>query len=243
MSDRPPLHPIQWEQTELAAKQVDATYWKELKTLQVHYDGPATISPSKSPLLLLNRLEMYAGALFRLEAAQYPKDDPHYRAWLEALAVRIVSRVLRAVEEVDAVSPDAKLTWHSLGIDKMRDGLETFLQVVITEYAGRAIRASLQDAIEPRPQPAHPFPTPPTSNPLPTQPNSSPPAEKPRNVRREFVDPLLQERGWSLLDWATEANVAYHTVADYLTGKTKPYRDTRLKMAKSLGVSVQQLPK
>ncbi|MBW4040374.1 MAG: hypothetical protein HIU91_16255, partial [Acidobacteria bacterium] len=154
MSDRPPLHPIQWEQIELAAKQVDASYWRELKTLQVHYAGPATLSPAKTPLLLLNRLEMYAGALFRLEAAQYPKENSHYRAWLEALAARIMSRVLRAVEEVDAVSPDAKLTWHSLGIDKMRDGLEVFFRVVVAEYAGNATKAPLQGAMEAQPQPA-----------------------------------------------------------------------------------------
>jgi len=62
--------------------------------------------------------------------------------------------------------------------------------------------------------------------------------------RKNFVIPLLEAKGWSILDWANEAGVAHATAHDYLDGKIKkPYRSTRLKLAKALGVPVEQLPK
>jgi lambda repressor-like predicted transcriptional regulator len=63
------------------------------------------------------------------------------------------------------------------------------------------------------------------------------------NERRAFVIPLLDKKGWSILDWANEAGVSHATAIDYLDKKTKPYRSTRLKLAKALGVNVEQLPK
>jgi lambda repressor-like predicted transcriptional regulator len=62
------------------------------------------------------------------------------------------------------------------------------------------------------------------------------------NPRRAFILPLLDKRGWSILDWANEAGVSHATTQDYLTGKTKPYPSTKLKLAKALGISTQQLP-
>jgi len=73
-----------------------------------------------------------------------------------------------------------------------------------------------------------------------TDPTESTPATHPRKI---FVDPILEEKGWSVLDWANEAEVAYHTAADYLAGKTTPYSSSRLKLAKALNVSIQRLPK
>jgi hypothetical protein len=61
-------------------------------------------------------------------------------------------------------------------------------------------------------------------------------------ARKAFVIPILEAKGWSSLDWATESRVSYHTAADYLEGSTDPYRSTRLKLAKSLGVAVDALP-
>jgi len=57
------------------------------------------------------------------------------------------------------------------------------------------------------------------------------------------VQPILDQKGWSILDWATEANVAPHTATDYIAGKTSPYPSTRKKLATALGVTIQQLPK
>lgn len=61
-------------------------------------------------------------------------------------------------------------------------------------------------------------------------------------TREQVILKLLKEKGWSILDWANEAEVAYHTAADYLYGKKKPFRSTRLKLAKALGISVNSLP-
>lgn len=69
------------------------------------------------------------------------------------------------------------------------------------------------------------------------------PIEQVQPTREEFVKSILESKGWSVLDWATEAEVTHATAMDYLHGKTKPHRSTRLKLANGLGVSIQQLPK
>lgn len=63
-----------------------------------------------------------------------------------------------------------------------------------------------------------------------------------RNSRETVVLPILESKGWSILDWSLEANVAYHTAADYVAGKRTPYPSTRKKLAEALGLTVQQLP-
>lgn len=62
-------------------------------------------------------------------------------------------------------------------------------------------------------------------------------------TRREFVQRILDEKGWSILDWANEANVSHATAMDYVKGERTPYRSTRLKLAQALGISVGELPK
>jgi hypothetical protein len=61
--------------------------------------------------------------------------------------------------------------------------------------------------------------------------------------RESFVKSILEAKGWSILDWANEAGVAPATAHDFLANKTKPYRSTRLKLAKSLDISIEQLPR
>lgn len=63
------------------------------------------------------------------------------------------------------------------------------------------------------------------------------------NPRRAFVLPILAGKGWSILDWANESEVSHATAADYLDEKSNPYSSTRLKLAKALGITVEQLPK
>ena len=81
-----------------------------------------------------------------------------------------------------------------------------------------------------------------TLPPLPAVP-LPPPDPSASNPREAFVLPLLDNKGWSVLDWANESGVAYHTAADYLSGTTKPYRSSRAKLAKPLGITANQLPK
>jgi len=63
------------------------------------------------------------------------------------------------------------------------------------------------------------------------------------NPRRAFVMPLLEKRGWSILDWANEAGLDHTTALDYLDNRRKQYRSTRLKLANALKVPIDQLPK
>jgi len=63
------------------------------------------------------------------------------------------------------------------------------------------------------------------------------------NARQAVVLPLLDARGWSPGTLAIEAELDVDTVADYLSNTTKPYRSTLVKLARALGVPVQQLPR
>jgi hypothetical protein len=69
------------------------------------------------------------------------------------------------------------------------------------------------------------------------------PTETRDGKRQSVVRPLLEKNGWSILDWAAESNVDFHTADNYLKGKTNPYRSTRKKMADALGMPVTDLPK
>ena len=77
----------------------------------------------------------------------------------------------------------------------------------------------------------------------PQKPTSPKPTIEEKTSRKAFVIPLLDAKGWSILDWANEAEVSHATAIDYLENKTKSYRSTRLKLAKALNVPVEQLPK
>jgi lambda repressor-like predicted transcriptional regulator len=60
-------------------------------------------------------------------------------------------------------------------------------------------------------------------------------------ARKAFVEPILRQKGWSLLDFSGKAIVDYKTITHFLEGG-KSYNDTRLKIANALGISVDQLP-
>lgn len=61
--------------------------------------------------------------------------------------------------------------------------------------------------------------------------------------RAAFIAPILDEKGWSILDWANNSGVDFHTANDFLKGNTKPYASTRKKLAGSLGLKVGELPR
>lgn len=63
------------------------------------------------------------------------------------------------------------------------------------------------------------------------------------NLRQAFVLPLLEQRGWSVFEWANEASVDHATAIDYLRNIRKPYPSTRVKLANALGITPDQLPK
>ena len=63
------------------------------------------------------------------------------------------------------------------------------------------------------------------------------------NERESFVQPILDGKGWSIHQLALEAEVDFHTVNDYLKGRTRPNRSTRKHLADALGIAVDRLPK
>jgi ribosome-binding protein aMBF1 (putative translation factor) len=65
----------------------------------------------------------------------------------------------------------------------------------------------------------------------------------PGNERESFVQPILDEKGWSIHQLAVEAEVDFHTVNDYLKGRTRPNRSTRKHLADALSIAVGRLPK
>jgi hypothetical protein len=69
------------------------------------------------------------------------------------------------------------------------------------------------------------------------------PSDPVASRRQAFIQPLLEERGWSLYDWAKEAKVSHHTASDYFNNKrrTQPYN--RKGLAEALSLTYQQFPK
>jgi hypothetical protein len=63
------------------------------------------------------------------------------------------------------------------------------------------------------------------------------------NERESFVRPRLEEKGWSINDWAANSKVDFHTADEYLKNKRNPFASTLRKLAGALGVPVAQLPK
>jgi lambda repressor-like predicted transcriptional regulator len=63
------------------------------------------------------------------------------------------------------------------------------------------------------------------------------------NERQSFVQPILDKKGWSTNRLAVEAEVDFHTVNDYLNGRTRPNRSTRKQLADALDIAVDELPK
>lgn len=85
--------------------------------------------------------------------------------------------------------------------------------------------------------------TPVEQSPSPRVENNGETANAVENARQLFVRPILEKKGWSVHQFAVEAQVDFHTANDYLKGKTKPNRASRAQMAKALGVPVEDLPR
>ena len=234
--DRPNLSLDVIEQIEVELHRQDMRFWPLLKALQlptpetqksyapfVFNEGPM---PPRRPRKLSQTIADYAAALFQVEASTYPRLDPQFAHWLQRLSERIEERTIQRIEQVEAGNTANSLAYHGLSIEGMRT----------------VINASLRDAVKAWPQSAELTRITSSVGHEPVQPGKTHKVDRARNLRRAFVEPLLLQHGWSLLDWANEAQVAYHTVSDYLAGTTRPYRSSRLKMAKALSVTVQQLP-
>jgi hypothetical protein len=61
-------------------------------------------------------------------------------------------------------------------------------------------------------------------------------------TREQILRPILEKKGFSIHDWATAADVDFHTANNYLKGHSNPYQSTRKKLADALGIAVEDLP-
>jgi transcriptional regulator with XRE-family HTH domain len=73
--------------------------------------------------------------------------------------------------------------------------------------------------------------------------NSKKPEKQVAAERKSFLDKRLKIKGYSLRVWATQAGVAVSTVRCYRSGKTNPHPSTLWKLARALGISIEQMPR
>jgi hypothetical protein len=189
-------------------------------------------APPKSPHNLRRLLANYASRLFALESNFFPSAQ-YSRNWLENLSERIIREILGRIKEIEEAGKFRYVTlkYHGVDLQGMVSAMREGIKEILDELAREAEQEDYCEAtqhlmVEPESEPAQPAPEPQT----------------PSAARRKFVDPILDEKGWSALDWANEAGVAYHTASDYLAGTTNPFRSTRVKLSRALGVAVKDLP-
>jgi DNA-binding NarL/FixJ family response regulator len=59
----------------------------------------------------------------------------------------------------------------------------------------------------------------------------------------EVLDQLLKAKGWAKNFWATQAEVDFNTIKNYMNRKTKKLNpSSRKKMADAIGIPLEQLP-
>ena len=130
-SDRPPLDPRVYDLIELSLYGADQRHWDQLAPMQVTpQQGPPTSLPApKLRVMLLNRLEVYAGDLFKLEADQYSefKSRADFPAYLSRLGDRVIARVFKTIEILERANSPATLAYHGLTDDEIRADLKRML--------------------------------------------------------------------------------------------------------------------
>ena len=246
--DRPKLPSSIYKAIESSQIKVDEHYWKRLikfqvsaaaaKVVRLGYPDLAPVPPvPKKPDALRSVTASYARNLFAAEALRYSRDE-RLGFYLTKLGERIVERVmgtLAALENAGQIK-HASLDYHGLTPDQLR--------AVATEEMRSSIEALLREMAAPVSLQSDGVPERGASDSSTAMRQQAGKETEPlAATRKAVVKPILERKGWSELDWANESNVAYHTAADYLAGKTSPYPSTRVKLAKSLGLSIQQLPR
>lgn len=141
--ERPPFHPYELEQIEVQFHDVDKRFWAALRDLQVEtpfvvagftLGGPGKPAPPKRPEELKVTLWQYADSLFYVEASKYPKPDERLRRWLENLASRLETRVLRQVRDLERGSFQRNLSYHQLSNEEMLEAVQEGLAASIEKW-------------------------------------------------------------------------------------------------------------
>jgi lambda repressor-like predicted transcriptional regulator len=183
--------------------------------------------PSELSRFKFEQLARKAGRAFDLARS---KDHP-LEVWLEQLRRYHTDPRSRVGPSGAEVLPDGTKVYHLYGT--VRDAVEAStircLQLEMEAEKHLEVRESKPQAK--------------TAAPSPEVTSVSEDTPETRSDRRKAVIlPILNKKGWSNLDWATESGVDYHTVNDYFLGKTTPYRSTRKKLAESLELKPEELP-
>ena len=199
--------------------------------------------PPKQPISLCKDLVSYTISLFNLEASCYPENED-LPIWLRNLAGRVERDIISQATGLGR-GPFAltskfvvRLTYHA-SKEEMSEAIRNVLRSLVATFKPSSAVSALPKA---SPQARSPEQV---TGELPIAKLSESPLQQPdrKSIRQKFVEPLLDAKGWSALDWAKYSGVAYNTASDYLEGITTPYRSTRLKLATSLGIPVEKLPK
>jgi lambda repressor-like predicted transcriptional regulator len=242
-------------QIEEAQNQIDLRYWNHLIQMQgleperarmLRQAYPMTLYPpaKKQPHRLLSLVGTYACELFDNEARFYPS-DAQLKTWLESLASRVLAKTVNAVGNLEAESRDRGMSLEYHGVDQKQ--MINIIENALKERIAARLRPPKPRVISKAPPPptvlrGGSYTWAPEANSKTVEPAQK---EQPKDLakaRKAFIEALLTEKGWSILDWALEAGVAYHTAADYLSGEKNPYRSTRVKLATALGLPPNQLP-
>lgn len=148
--DRPTFGLYVDEEIEAALHEVDTSYFKQLREMQVFiyadvaplgFLNPQAPSP-KRPARVRAILDSYARALFHGEAKKYPR-DPRLPRWLRMLAERTQRRVMDTVAKLEAGRLNS-LTYHGDTVSHM------------SETVDEAIRRTLEDYLQGLASDAHP---------------------------------------------------------------------------------------
>jgi hypothetical protein len=129
--ERPPLPAIVYEQIEVMLYMVDQRHWPLVAAMRVPiFIPPLDPVPPRQPLQLLNRLQVYAGDLYKAEADQYGQFSGFtdlYSAWLSKLSDRVLARVVANADKIDKENPNKMLGFHGLSLLEINKGLREFL--------------------------------------------------------------------------------------------------------------------
>ena len=128
---------------------------------------PKSLPPPKLRIILLSRLEVYAGDLFKLEADNYSeyKSKAEYPAWLSRLMDRVIARVFNTIQILERAKEPATLAYHGVTDDEVRADLRLFLLEVANTYiwdrpSPQVLTEAAQPAAQASVQPTAPVPYP-----------------------------------------------------------------------------------
>ncbi|MFZ0321433.1 MAG: hypothetical protein WAL56_20080 [Candidatus Sulfotelmatobacter sp.] len=245
-------------QIEQAKNQIHEHNWHRLQQMQ----GPTAdalrdmrlrtrglLPPMlKKPQQLRALIVQYAASLFESEASYYPFSRS-LPGWLTRLGTQIGQSVSDKIDELetDGIHRNASLYFHELSIEAMYRAIREGIRDAKNSRIASAKQQMSQRKMSRKEEQEAYFATARAltgerPKELETEVTAKPTAPSTMQARKAFVDPILAEKGWSILDWAKDANVDHATAMDYWQGKTKPYASTRKKLARALGIKIEQLP-